>query len=107
MRRTVTRRYLHGAMAVYLARYPNVPPALLPGESSERLDDLPAEAEEIRAALLDTFDHQQQIGAAARLVARHLMLGHSPDTLNSYKGSGLAKLTLLSVASAAGLAVSC
>jgi hypothetical protein len=37
-------------MAVYLARYPNVPPALLPGESGERLDDLPAEAEEIRAA---------------------------------------------------------
>jgi hypothetical protein len=67
---------------------PNVPPALLPGESGERLDDLPAEAEEIRAALLDTFDRQQQIDAAARLVARHVMLGHSPDALNSYKGFG-------------------
>jgi hypothetical protein len=33
------------------------------------------------AALLDTFDRQQQIGAAARLVARHLTLGHSPDAL--------------------------
>jgi hypothetical protein len=28
-----------------------------------------------------TFDRQQQIGAAARLVARHLTLGHSPDAL--------------------------
>ena len=68
-------------MALYLARYLNVPPASLPGESGEGLDDLPAEAKEIRAALLDTFDRQQQIGAAARLVARHLTLGHSPDAL--------------------------
>ena len=66
-------------MALYLARYLNVPPASLP--SGEGLDDLPAEAKEIHAALLDTFDRQQQIGAAARLVARHLTLGHSPDAL--------------------------
>jgi nitrite reductase/ring-hydroxylating ferredoxin subunit len=75
------RGLLHGAMALYLARYLNVPPASLPGENDEELDDLPAEAEEIRVALLDTFDRQQQIGAAARLVARHLTLGHSPDAL--------------------------
>jgi nitrite reductase/ring-hydroxylating ferredoxin subunit len=75
------RGVLHGAMALYLARYLNVPPASLPGESGEGLDDLPAEAEEIRAALFDTFDRQQQVGAAARLVARHLTLGHSPDAL--------------------------
>jgi hypothetical protein len=72
---------LHGAMALYLARYLNVPPAALPGEGDDRLDDLPVEAEEIGAALLDTFDRQQQIGAAARLVARHLILGHSPDAI--------------------------
>jgi hypothetical protein len=60
---------------------PNVPPASLPGESGNGLDDLPVAAEEIRAALLDTFDRQQQIGAAARLVARHLILGHSPKAL--------------------------
>jgi hypothetical protein len=29
------RGLLHGAMALYLARYLNVPPASLPGESSE------------------------------------------------------------------------
>jgi hypothetical protein len=77
------RGLLHGAMALYLARYLNVPPAALPGESGKGLDELPAEAEEIRAALLDTFDRQQQISATARLVARHLTLGHSPEALIS------------------------
>jgi len=75
------RGLLYGAMALYLARYLNVPPASLPGESGDKLDDLPVATEEIRAALLDTFDRQQQIGAAARLVARHLILGHSPEAL--------------------------
>jgi hypothetical protein len=56
------RSLLHGAMALYLARYLNVPAASLPGESSEGLDDLPVSAEEIRTALIDTFDRQQQIG---------------------------------------------
>jgi hypothetical protein len=75
------RGLLHGAMALYLARYLNVPPASLPGEGGEGLDDLPVAAEEIRAALLDAFDRQRQIGSAARLVARHLTLGHSPEAL--------------------------
>jgi hypothetical protein len=70
-------------MTLYLARYLNVPPASLPGERGERLDDLPVAAEEIRAALLETFDRQQQIGAAARLVARDLTMGHSPEALIS------------------------
>ena len=35
------RGVLHGAMAIYLARYLNVPPARLPGEHGYRLDDLP------------------------------------------------------------------
>ncbi len=75
------RALLHGAMALYLARYLNVPSALLPGEGGEGLEDLPVAAEEIRAALLDAFDRQRQIGSAARLVARHLTLGHSPEAL--------------------------
>src|SRR5215467_8743119 len=75
------RALVHGAMALYLARYLNVPPAALPGEGGDRLDDLPATAEDIRAALLDTFDRQQQVDAAARLVARHLTLGHPPEAL--------------------------
>jgi hypothetical protein len=75
------RGLLRGAMALYLARYLNVPPASLPGESGDGLDDLPVATAEIRACLLDTFDRQQQIGAAARLVARHLILGHPPEAL--------------------------
>jgi hypothetical protein len=72
---------LHGAMALYLARYLNVPPASLPGERGDGLHDLPISAGDIRAALLDTFDRQQQVDAAARLVARHLTLGHPPEAL--------------------------
>ncbi|MFL5284723.1 MAG: Rieske (2Fe-2S) protein [Rhodopila sp.] len=72
---------LHGAMALYLARYLNVPPARIPGEGGERLDDLPADVETIRAALLDAFDRQRQVDLAARLVARHLTLGHSSQAL--------------------------
>jgi nitrite reductase/ring-hydroxylating ferredoxin subunit len=75
------RGLLHGAMALYLARYLNVPPASLPGEPGDRLDDLPVAAADIRAALLDTFDRQQQVDTAARLVARHLILGHPPEAL--------------------------
>jgi nitrite reductase/ring-hydroxylating ferredoxin subunit len=75
------RAVLHGAMALYLARYLNVPPAALPGEGDDRLDDLPVAAEEIRVALLDTFDRQQQVDAAAHLVARHLLLRLPPESL--------------------------
>jgi nitrite reductase/ring-hydroxylating ferredoxin subunit len=75
------RAVLHGAMALYLTRYLNVPPARIPGENGEELDDLPADAETIRAALLDAFDRQRQVDVAARLVARHLTLGHSPQAL--------------------------
>jgi nitrite reductase/ring-hydroxylating ferredoxin subunit len=75
------RGLLHGAMALYLARYLNVPPASLPGEGNDRLAELPAAAGEICAALLDAFDRQQQIDVAARLVARYLLLGHAPEAL--------------------------
>lgn len=78
---TTVRGVLHGAMALYLARYLNVPPAHIPGDGGEQLDDLPADPEVIGAALLDAFDRQRQVDLAARLVARHLSLGHSPQTL--------------------------
>ena len=78
---TAVRGVLHGAMALYLARYLNVPPARIPGEGGEQLDDLPADTGMIRAALLDAFDRQRQVDLAARLVARHLTLGHSPQAL--------------------------
>jgi nitrite reductase/ring-hydroxylating ferredoxin subunit len=75
------RGVLHGAMALYLTRYLNVPPARIPGEGGEQLDELSADAEMIRAALLDAFDRQRQVDLAARLVARHFTLGHSPQAL--------------------------
>src|SRR5207248_3540672 len=45
------------------------------------LNDLPDTIEEIRAALLSAFDRQRQVDTAARLVARHLTLGHPPAAL--------------------------
>src|SRR5215468_3196846 len=78
---TAVRAVLHGAIALYLARYLNVPPAHIPGDGGEELDDLPADAETIRAALLDAFDRQRQVNLAGRLTARHLTLGHSPQAL--------------------------
>ena len=77
----VARAALDGAMALYLTRYLNAPPARIPGEGGERLDDLPADEEAIRIALLDAFDRQRQVDRAARLVARHLELGHSAQAL--------------------------
>ena len=78
---TAVRAVLHGAMALYLTRYLNVPPARIPGEDGEQLDDLPADVEAIRVALLGAFERQRQVDLAARLVARHLKLGHSPQAL--------------------------
>jgi nitrite reductase/ring-hydroxylating ferredoxin subunit len=78
---SAVRGVLHGAMALYLTRYLNVPPARIPGEGDEQLNDLPADEEAIRIALLDAFDRQRQVDLAARLVARHLELGHSPQAL--------------------------
>jgi hypothetical protein len=77
------RAILHGAIAIYLIRYLNVPPARLPGEGDDRLEGLPSTVEEIRASLLDAFDRQHQVEATARLVARHLTLGHPPELIIS------------------------
>src|SRR5262249_60735076 len=71
----------HGPWAPCPARHPNLPPARVPGDVGEPLDDLPANADKIHIALLDAFDQQRQVDLAARLVARHLMLGHSVEAL--------------------------
>ena len=41
--------------------------------------------------MLDAFDRQQQISAAARLVARHLILGHPPEALIATLGHALLR----------------
>ena len=61
----VVRAVFHGAMALYLARYLNVPPARLPGEQGEALDDLPSQPMALQAALLDSFDRRHQVELAA------------------------------------------
>jgi hypothetical protein len=62
------RGILHGAMALYLARCLNVPPARIPGDGpDDRPNDLPTDGEALRVALLDAFDRQRQVDLAARL----------------------------------------
>jgi nitrite reductase/ring-hydroxylating ferredoxin subunit len=67
------RAALHGALAVYLNRYLNVPPARLPLGEEQALTPL-----ELRRAFLDACDRQQQITQAARLAASHLAAGRRP-----------------------------
>jgi hypothetical protein len=80
---TPVRGVLHGAMALYLTRYLNVPPARIPGNDGEQLDDLPTDVGKIRAALLDAFDRQRQVscGKASRAAspARPFATGASRD----------------------------
>ncbi len=75
------RGVLHGAMALYLRRYLNVPPAALPGEEGRPLDGLPAAAADLLDQLLGSFDRQAQVDVSAQLVARYLGLGHDPGKL--------------------------
>jgi len=70
------RGVFHGAMQVYLIRFLNVPPARLPGEGDDKLDDLPRDDGELRDAFLAALDRQGAVRTAGRLVARYLNLGH-------------------------------
>ncbi len=76
----LVRGVWHGAMAVYLDRYLNVPPAPLPGEHTP-LDDLPSDAEELRHAILTACDKTEQDVTVAALTARYLQLGHPIPSL--------------------------
>jgi hypothetical protein len=75
------RGVFHGAMQVYLIRFLNVPPARLPGEGDDQLDDLPRDDGELRDAFLAALDRQGAVKTAGRLVARYFMLGHAVDPL--------------------------
>ena len=81
------RAAIHGALAVYLDRYLNVPPARLP-----RVDDAAGLAPaELRRAFLDACDRQQQVAEAARLAACHLAAGHPPADLIALLGQALLR----------------
>jgi len=76
----VVRAVWHGAMAVYLDRFLNIPPEPLPGERKP-LDDLPAEGEELRRAILETCDRTGQDLTVAALTSRYLQLRHPVQPL--------------------------
>src|SRR5262249_2381817 len=59
-----SRAILHGALAVYLIRYLNMPPARLPAAGDDRRESLPSTIEEIRSALFDAFDRRHQVDTA-------------------------------------------
>ena len=75
------RGVFHAAMQVYLIRFLNVPPARLPGEGDDKLDDLPGDGRELRHAFLTALDSQGAVKTAGRLVARYLILGHPAEPL--------------------------
>ena len=75
------RGVIHGAMRLYLIRFLNVPPARLPGEAGDRLDDLPCDGETLREEVLRALDRQGSVREAGRLIARYLTLGHPADLL--------------------------
>ncbi|MCH9050911.1 MAG: Rieske 2Fe-2S domain-containing protein [Proteobacteria bacterium] len=75
------RGIYHGAMALYVNRFLNVPPAALPGARPGDFDGLPEGADDLLAGLLDVMDRQSQIDEAARIVARYLGLGHPTPPL--------------------------
>ena len=68
-------------MQVYLIRFLNVPPARLPGEGDDKLDDLPCDQDELRDNFLSGLDRQGAVKMAGRLVARYLILGHPEEPL--------------------------
>ncbi len=76
----VVRAVFHAALAVYMDRFLNVPPAPLPGERWA-LDELPAGADDLCRALLSALDRHEDPDAAGRIVARYLRAGHPADRL--------------------------
>ncbi|MGQ0653741.1 MAG: Rieske (2Fe-2S) protein [Betaproteobacteria bacterium] len=75
------RGLFHGAMSLYLLRFLNVPPAKLPGEGGDRLDDLPEDAAALCEGFLDALDRHGAIDEAPRYVARYFAKGHEAERL--------------------------
>jgi hypothetical protein len=64
-----------------LIRFLNVPPARIPGEEGDKLDDLPEDPIELCQAFLAALDRQGSVKTASRLVARYTALGHAVEPL--------------------------
>ena len=76
----VVRAIFQAAIAVYMDRYLNVPPARLPEERASKDGD-PEDARGLRQALLDALDQRGATDVAARLVWRYLDLDHPVEGL--------------------------
>jgi nitrite reductase/ring-hydroxylating ferredoxin subunit len=75
------RGLFHAAMSLYLLRFLNVPPAKLPGESGDRLDDLPEDGTTLCEQFLYALDWHGAVDEAPRYVARYLAKRHDPERL--------------------------
>jgi hypothetical protein len=80
------RAVFHGALAVYLDRYLNVPPARLPAADATDLT-----AAQLRRAFLDACDRQQQVTEAARLAGSCLAAGNRSAELIALLGHALLR----------------
>jgi nitrite reductase/ring-hydroxylating ferredoxin subunit len=69
------RAAIHGALAVYLNRYLNVPPARMP--RSEDFDGEPGAVADLRRMLLEACDRQHQVDKAAMVASRCLAADRS------------------------------
>ena len=69
------RAVFQAAIAVYVDRYLNVPPAKLPSERGSQ-GDLPADAESLRSELLALLDRRGSIDDVARVASRWLQTGN-------------------------------
>ena len=78
----VVRAIFHAALAVYMDRFLNVPPAKLPDEThGHDKDGLPSDAKELRDLLLEQLNQQSRIDETARIVSRYIKLKHPMPAL--------------------------
>jgi hypothetical protein len=78
----VLRGLYHAAMAIYVDRFLNIPRAPIPGETP--LDQLPTAPDQLREAILSSFDQRKGWSEAPSLVVRYLRLGHpEPDLVDT------------------------
>jgi hypothetical protein len=75
------RGVYHGAMALYLTRFLNMPAARLPENRISALAQLPSDDGELLRALDDAFDREQQVEPAGQLAWRYLAQGYDPAPL--------------------------
>lgn len=85
----LARGIFHGAGALYLNRFLNMPAARLPEDRN--LSGEPTDAEALLARLTDLMDREQQVNEAALVVQRYLSLGHDRAPLLATLGHTLLR----------------